>query len=436
MLPHRSSSAEARQGQRSFAGALVLAPPSARGTHVDAPLRRCGHGASPRAGCACAATGGGAASTAASCSPTTPTGPRCCGRSRETGASRVLVTHGHSEPLARYLREQGLQSGVLRDRRSRARRRTEVRRFADLYDALDSHHLHQREGGGDGALLPSARPPEDAAWALYFLTGRRLKRLAHRAALDDWTLEATGHAASWLFDECYAAVGDGAETIALLARPACAPDAAEDMPLVAGWLEERMLPLRELDAEAQRARVLAWWRALPRRELFLLNKLLTGELRVGVSRHARGARARAGGGAAAGAASPHRLMGTLDAVAPTSSERCSRPDARRGDQSRPYPFFLASPLEGEPSPRSARRERVAGGVEVGRHPRAAHPPRGGDVYLWSRGEELITDRFPEIAEAAARAARTAPCSTARCSRSRATGRCPSPRCSGASAGRS
>ena len=32
----------------------------------------------------------------------------------ESGASRVLATHGHAEPLARYLRERGLDAGVIR----------------------------------------------------------------------------------------------------------------------------------------------------------------------------------------------------------------------------------------------------------------------------------------------------------------------------------
>src|SRR6476619_3669913 len=115
-------------------------------------------------------------------------------------------------------------------------------------------------------------PAEDAVWALYFRAGRRLKRLLTSKQLNDWTIEATG-LPQWLLDECYAAVGDGAETIALLVDPGLSPDAGEDVPLHR-WVLERLLPLRELDDEALRAQVLGYWRGLPRRELFLLNKLL------------------------------------------------------------------------------------------------------------------------------------------------------------------
>ncbi|EAU65756.1 DNA ligase [Stigmatella aurantiaca DW4/3-1] len=238
-------------------------------------------------------------------------------------------------------------------------------------------------------------PPQDAAWGLYFLTGRRLKRLLTSKLLVQWTQELTG-IPDWLFDEVYASVGDLAEVIALLLDQHERPAAPEEMPL-SWWLEERLLPLKGLDAVEQREQVLSWWRVLPRRELFLLNKLLTGELRVGVS-DTLVVRAVAQVAGLPPATVSHRLMGTW---APSRAffEQLLSPDVSDGDVSRPYPFYLASPLEqpvaslGEPT--DWLIEWKWDGI------RGQLIRRRGAVYLWSRGEELITDRFPEISEAAA-----------------------------------
>jgi len=94
----------------------------------------------------------------------------------------------------------------------------------------------------------------DAAWALYFLSGRRPKRLLSAALLRHWAGELAG-IPEWLLVEAYAAVGDSAETITLLLPPA---SATGDLPL-AQWVEGRVLPLYELDEAAQRAAVLSYW---------------------------------------------------------------------------------------------------------------------------------------------------------------------------------
>src|SRR6185369_15687434 len=155
-----------------------------------------------------------------------------------------------------------------------------MKRFADLYEALDSTTSTLAKVAAMRRYFREA-PPRDAAWALWFLTGRRPKRLLGVRALVGWTLELTG-TPDWLFGECYAVVGDLAECIALLLDDGTRVTHPDETPL-SEWVEQRILPLRGLPADEQRARVTGWWRALDRRELFLLNKLLTGELRVGVS---------------------------------------------------------------------------------------------------------------------------------------------------------
>src|SRR5688572_16418524 len=119
-------------------------------------------------------------------------------------------------------------------------------------------------------------PHADAAWAVFFLTGRRLKRLVPSAAIRDWALAATG-LEPWLLEECYAVVGDGAETVALVLDQL--PQAEMEAPLsLARWVEERLLPLREADPAKQQSRVTGWLRSLDRLQRFILLKLITGEL--------------------------------------------------------------------------------------------------------------------------------------------------------------
>jgi DNA ligase-1 len=269
-----------------------------------------------------------------------------------------------------------------------------MRRLADLYDALDSTTSTNAKVEAMVAYFHEA-PPEDAAWALFFLTGRRLKRLVAPKALREWVRELTG-TPEWLFDETYAVVGDLAEMIALLLDQTERPGEPEELPL-SRWLEERLLPLAGLSAAEQRERVTGWWHVLPRRELFLFNKMLTGELRVGVS-DTLVVRALAQRAGLPPAAVSHRLMGTW---APSRAffEQLLAPDVSDGDRSRPYPFYLASPLEQPAEQLGQREDWLAEWKWDGIRGQLIR--RQGGVYLWSRGEELITERFPEIAEAAA-----------------------------------
>ncbi|GHG66162.1 ATP-dependent DNA ligase [Comamonas sp. JC664] len=268
-----------------------------------------------------------------------------------------------------------------------------MRRLADLYEALDQTTSTNAKVEALAWYFQEA-PPEDAAWALYFLTGQKLKRLIPTKLLVGWTQELTG-IPGWLFEEVYASVGDLAEVIALLLDARERPPRTEELPLSV-WLEQRLLPLRQLDAAGQREQVVSWWHAMPRRELFLLNKMLTGELRVGVS-STLVVRALA---QVAGLPAPsvaHRLMGTWTPSADFFRRLVSQ-DVSDGDSSRPYPFYLASPLEQAPAELGARHDWLVEWKWDGIRGQLIH--RKGSVHLWSRGEELITERFPEIVAAA------------------------------------
>ena len=268
-----------------------------------------------------------------------------------------------------------------------------MHRFANLYDAIDSTTSTNAKVAAMARYFADA-PPADAAWAVFFLTGRRLKRLLPYAAIHDWTIAATG-LSSWIIEESYSVVGDGAETAALVLDQLPIVENTAPLPLAA-WVEERILSLRTMDPDTQRERVTAWWAPLDRLQRFVLLKLITGEFRVGVSQTLV-VRALAQAWDLPVATVAARLMGdwtpTADWFASLSSS-----ESTDVDQSRPYPFFLASPLEGDVStlgdPADWILEWKWDGI------RAQLVKRGGAIHLWSRGEELITHRFPEIVAAA------------------------------------
>jgi DNA ligase-1 len=269
-----------------------------------------------------------------------------------------------------------------------------VRRFSLLYDAIDRTTSTNAKVAAMAEYFRSA-PPADAAWAVFFLTGRRLKRLVPYAAINDWTLAATG-LEGWMLEECYAVVGDGAETAALvLDQVPSIP--ADELPLHR-WVEDRVMRLRELDPLAQHDRVTTWWRELDRLQRFLFLKLVTGELRVGVSQTLV-VRALAHAADLAATTVAARLMGEWTPSPEWYASLLSH-ERTDDDLSRPYPFFLAAPVEapietlGDPA--DWLIEWKWDGI------RAQLVKRADRVHLWSRGEELITTRFPEIAAAAMR----------------------------------
>ncbi len=282
-----------------------------------------------------------------------------------------------------------------------------MREFAALYDAIDATTSTNAKVAAMARYFGSA-PQADAAWAVFFLTGRRLKRLLQYSLIHEWTIAATG-IEGWLIQECYSVVGDGAETAALLLDqlppdPAASPEAGEpgsgaggSLPL-ATWVEDRILRLREMDPEAQQAHVTSWWRALDRLERFILLKLLTGEFRVGVSQTLV-VRALAQSSGLEPAIVAARLMGDWTPTAEWFTQVLSH-EHTDDDRSRPYPFCLAAPLEGEVGalgdPGDWQIEWKWDGI------RAQLIRRSEAVHLWSRGEELITQRFPEITAAATR----------------------------------
>jgi DNA ligase 1 len=267
-----------------------------------------------------------------------------------------------------------------------------MRAFSELYEELDTTTSTSLKVAALTRYFASAAPA-DAAWAAYMLSGRRLKRFLGPAILRRWLVEACS-LPEWLVDESHAAVGDFAETVALLMESGTAASAA-DAPL-STWIEQRLLPLRAASEPQQKEAILQWWRTLPYRECFLLNKLLTGELRVGVS-ELLVTRALAEVLGVGRTDIARRMMGEWRPSA-EFWESLRSGAAPEQDPAAPYPFYLASPLEGEPSALGDRSAWLAEWKWDGIRSQLIR--RQGRGFIWSRGEDLITERFPEIVDAA------------------------------------
>jgi DNA ligase-1 len=292
-----------------------------------------------------------------------------------------------------------------------------MRRFAALYSVLDAT-------GGSNARVAALvgyfaeSGPADAAWALHVLLGKQGRRLITGRRLRQICLEGST-LPDWLFDDCYAHVGDSAETIALLwqqvaveapgpsashadADPAPAP-APASLTLRA-WMEELLPAAAALDGATQAEAVRRLWQGLSPGELLVANKLLTGGLRVGVGQGLV-LRALAQLSGREEALLQHRLMGGFRPSAEAYRTLLAPAALEEAVPSRPYPFFLASPLE------LATGSEQGGSGGDGPLPGPADAwlvewkfdgirgqliRRAGQSFLWSRGEELINAAFPEL----------------------------------------
>jgi DNA ligase-1 len=262
-----------------------------------------------------------------------------------------------------------------------------VKRFAELYRALDETTRTSAKVAAMRSYF-AACDPADGAWAVFFLSGRRLNRLLPAKVLRTCCRETAG-IADWMFEECYGSVGDLAETMALLLPAGSAAAQAT----LAEWVEKRILPLTTLNDHGRRSALVSSWNELSTRERFVFNKLVTGAFRVGVSQGLV-VRALAETAALDTSVIAHRLMGQWEPT-PTFFRGLLAPAAGETDHSRPYPFCLAHPLPAGPEELGDVADWLMEWKWDGI--RAQMIRRAGRSFIWSRGEEAIHDRFPELA---------------------------------------
>lgn len=264
-----------------------------------------------------------------------------------------------------------------------------MRQLARLYATIDQTTKTTKKVEALAAYLSTA-PEDDRLWTIALFSGRRPRRTITTTRLREWAAERAG-IPLWLFEEAYPIVGDLAETIALVLPE---PDQTHDDSLTK-W----MTRLRALDAapeEDRKAAILDAWNRMGPTERLVFNKLLTGGFRVGVSRKLM-TRALARASARDEAELAHRLMGDWTPETTTWHALIEAEDAS-ADLSRPYPFCLAYGLDDEEpkslgKPEDWRAEWKWDGI------RGQLILRGAEHFVWSRGEELMTDRFPELARA-------------------------------------
>ncbi len=259
-----------------------------------------------------------------------------------------------------------------------------MKRFAALFRAVDQTTRTTKKVAAMAEYFRDA-PDADKLWTVALFSGRRPRRAITTSVLREWAAERAG-IPLWLFEESYPIVGDLAETISLVLPP---PEHETDLPL-SHWIDV-IRELSEKDEAARKEGILAAWDSLGVTERLLFTKLLTGGFRVGVSQKLM-TRALAQATDIDEPELTHRLMGSWTPQTVTWQSLIHAPDPS-ASLSRPYPFYLAYQLDqpetlGDPADWMAERkwDGIRGQLIL----------RGGDHHLWSRGEELMTDRFPEL----------------------------------------
>ena len=223
----------------------------------------------------------------------------------------------------------------------------------------------------------------DTLWALWLLSGNTVRRAVTSTQLKDWAADA-GRIPRWLFDESYIRVGDLAETVSMVITQNQLPAKPKSL---AEWMTE-ISNLRQQPETSRRTYIESAWHQLDGPQRYLFTKLITGAFRVGVS---RGLTVRALA-SHIGADAPvllHALTGDWNPVHTSLDDLTSR----KGSDVHPYPFFLASPV-GDITTLGAISDWQCEWKWDGIRGQMVH--RGELSALWSRGEELVSEQFPEL----------------------------------------
>lgn len=261
-----------------------------------------------------------------------------------------------------------------------------MKNFARLFRRLDQTNKTNAKVEALADYFQEAED-EDKLWTVALLSHRRPKRPVNTTLLRTWAADFSG-IPLWLFEESYHVVGDLAETIALV-LPVPVAESDHNLTYWINYLRE----LKELDDEEKKEKILQAWRQLNTQERFVFNKLVTGSFRVGVSQKLM-VRALSKQTGIDEMALAHRLMGGWTPDDSTFDQLVLTEDPLE-DISRPYPFYLAYQLDdpveelGRPADWQAeyKWDGIRGQVIV----------RDDELFVWSRGEELVTDKFPEYA---------------------------------------
>ncbi len=230
-------------------------------------------------------------------------------------------------------------------------------------------------------------PPGDKVWVIAIFSGRRPRRVVSSSLLREWCAGITEYP-FWLLDECYHTVGDLAETLALLL-----PETKQsgDINKSLSYYLETFISIEKQDESVRKKFIVDSWQQMNRDEKFVFNKLITGSFRIGVSQKTI-VNALAKIVDLSASVIAHRISGNWDPVTTSFNELLSE-SASVSDFSKPYPFYLAYALEDIPDTLGDEKDWQAEWKWDGI--RGQIIKRNNELFVWSRGEELMTDKFPE-----------------------------------------
>lgn len=258
--------------------------------------------------------------------------------------------------------------------------------FAELIQTLDeTTKTTVRVDAMAGYFQKAAE--RDAVWTIALLSGKRPKRAIKVNMIREWAAEMAG-IPLWLFEESYHVVGDLAETVALILPES---ETEKEHGHTLSSIIEGLIEIREKGEEHKKAYLFHFWKLLSRHERFVFNKLLTGGFRIGVSRKLM-TRALAKATGIDENKLALRLMGDWDPQRTSFQKLVLEEDAGE-NLSRPYPFYLAYALEGDIEELGKEKDWIAERKWDGIRGQIVY--RGGHLSVWSRGEELVTDKYPE-----------------------------------------
>ncbi len=260
-----------------------------------------------------------------------------------------------------------------------------MKSFTALFTAIDQTTKTNAKVEAIVNYLTTAKE-EDKVWAIAILTGNTPKRTIKTTELKTWAA-ALSDVPFWLFEESYYIVGDLAETIALIL-----PEPTGSVNLTLLEILQLLKSLPKLSDEEKKRIITQHWMSISQDERFVFNKLITGNFRMGVSRQLV-VRAVAIYLEQEEKVTAHRLMGKWNPEEETMVTLFSE-EENHVKHYLPYPFFLAYQLDGKPEELGniddwfleQKFDGIRGQIIV----------RNGEVFVWSRGEELMTDKFPEF----------------------------------------
>jgi DNA ligase-1 len=260
-----------------------------------------------------------------------------------------------------------------------------MRQFAELVSTLGTSTKTNEKLDALSEYFATAND-KDKVWVIAIFSGRRPKRAVNSTQLWTWCNELA-QLPDWLFEESYHAVGDLGETIALLLPKPTASEAS--FPL--HYYLETLISIEKEDEAVRKRFIIRSWQSMTQVERFVFNKLITGNFRIGVSQSTI-VNALAKTVNLDSSVIAHRISGNWDPMSTTFAELLSEHTIMT-DYSKPYPFYLAYAIEDEVhtlgDPDQWQAEWKWDGI------RGQMIKRNGELFVWSRGEELMTEKFPE-----------------------------------------